>query len=125
MSTANQPHTDPSDPFIQQLLLGEAIDGAAALVFVADEEMRYLAVNDGACATLGYTREELLRLRVPDIVVTEEAPELYGAMVQLGKHHGSVVLRRRDGGELRFRYRASQVTVSTFTYYVSVGFVED
>ena len=37
-----------SDPLIQASLLGEAIDAADVLVFVADETTRYIAVNRAA-----------------------------------------------------------------------------
>ncbi len=116
--------SDHSNAFVQQLLLGEAVDGADALVFVADDEMRYLAVNDEACKTLGYTRAELLGLRVTDVVETEAAPALYGSMIRTGTNNGGVVLRRKDGVTLSFNYRARRVQVSGLTYYVSVGFVE-
>ena len=60
---------------MQQGLLYEAWDQAPALVFVADENMRYIAVNRTACETLGYTRDELLGLSVTDIAVAPDAPE--------------------------------------------------
>ena len=56
-----------AEVLIQTALLGEAVEAGPALVFVADEQMRYIAVNQFACAALGYTREELLALHVPDI----------------------------------------------------------
>src|SRR5438445_13058454 len=37
------------DRLIQSGLLGEAVDGGPALVFVADEHMRYVAVTRKAC----------------------------------------------------------------------------
>ena len=52
-----------AEPLVQAGLLGEAIDRAPDAVLVADESMRYLAVNQAACRLLGYTREELLALR--------------------------------------------------------------
>ena len=41
-------------------LFDEAADG----VFVADSAGRYIAVNDRGCELTGYTREELLAMRV-------------------------------------------------------------
>lgn len=120
-----QTANDHTNAFVQQLLLGEAVDGADALVFVADEQMRYLAVNDEACRTLGYSRAELLALRVTDVVESEQAPELYESMVRTGTNSGSVVLRRKDGSTVPLGYRARRVEVSEMTYYVSVGFVDD
>ena len=36
-------------------------------VFLVDEDARILYTNDEAARALGYSREELLRMRVPDI----------------------------------------------------------
>jgi PAS domain-containing protein len=46
-----------AEALIQTALLGEAIESGPALVFVADEEMRYIAVNRYACESLGYARD--------------------------------------------------------------------
>ena len=45
-----------AEALIQTALLGEAIESGPALVFVADEEMRYIAVNQFACDSLGQIR---------------------------------------------------------------------
>ena len=110
---------------IQVSLIGEALDGGPALVFVADEEMRYVAVNRLAAETLGYTRDELLGLRVADVVRTPEAPAQYDEMIVHGARAGEAVLTTRDGRELRFRYRAAQTQIAKLRFYVSVGFVEN
>ena len=44
------------------------VDTAPVGIFVADEHGRYLEVNQAACAMTGYRREELLRLRIPDLL---------------------------------------------------------
>ena len=43
------------------------LDHAPDPVYWVDEDGRILYANDAACATLGYGREELLAMRVPDI----------------------------------------------------------
>jgi len=53
-----------AEVLIQTALLGEAVEAGPALIFVADEQMRYIAVNQFACSALGYTREELLGLYI-------------------------------------------------------------
>jgi PAS domain S-box-containing protein len=112
-------------PQIQQYLLYEAVDESPALVFVADPDMRYLAVNATACRVLGYTREELLALTVPDVAAAPEAPELYGDMRSEGQQTGRTQIRTKDGRLLPFTYRATQVTVAGMTHYVAVGFVDE
>jgi len=114
-----------ADPRVQQLLLAEALDTAPLLVFVADEQMRYVAVNQTACDVLGYTRSELLRLRVTDVAAAPEAGGLYDAMLRTRRQEGSTPIRARDGRLIPFFYNARSATVAGMHYFVSVGFVEE
>ncbi|MGZ8793303.1 MAG: PAS domain S-box protein [Gaiellaceae bacterium] len=109
---------------VQASLLGEALDRGPLLVFVADESMRYLAVNQLACETLGYTREELLGLRVDDIAVAPEAPDLYEQMLREANQRGRTELRRKDGSVVLFNYWARETTTAGMTFWVSAGYVE-
>ena len=109
---------------VQSGLLGEAIDDAPVLVFVADENLRYVAVNRYACTLLGYTREELLALTVDQIARYGDAPGEFSEMVAQGVREGVAVLTRKDGMKFPFRYRASVVTVARMELYVSVGWPE-
>jgi PAS domain S-box-containing protein len=114
-----------AEQLIQTTLLGEAVDAGPALVFVADDLMRYVAVNQAACDTLGYTREELLALRVPAVAREVEAPAQYYEMVAQGFRHGIAVLTAKDGRELPFAYRAARTRVGGLELYVSIGFAGD
>jgi PAS domain S-box-containing protein len=113
-----------SERLVQHVLLCEAIEEADMLVFVADEAMRYIAVNERTCQLLGYTREELLGLRVTDIAVAEDAQLRYREMVRLGEQRGVTGLRAKDGTILPFRYSARMTRVAGLPYYVAVGTVE-
>jgi PAS domain S-box-containing protein len=108
---------------LQQVLLCDAVERSPALVFVADDEMRYLAVNNTACEVLGYTRQELLSLRVTDVAVSVEAESLYQEMLAVRSQQGDVQLRTKDGQLLPFVYEASEVTVGKMQHWVSVGFI--
>jgi PAS domain S-box-containing protein len=108
---------------IQQFLVYDAVDRSSALIFVADDEMRYVAVNSRACEVLGYTRAELLSLQVTDIAVAAEAGDLYREMMRTRSQQGDVNLRTKDGDLLPFFYSASEVRVAGIDYWVSVGFV--
>jgi PAS domain S-box-containing protein len=108
---------------IQQFLVYDAVDRSSALIFVADDEMRYLAVNSRACEVLGYTRAELLSLRVTDIAVAADADDLYREMMRTRSQQGDVNLRTKDGDLLPFFYSASEVRVAGIGYWVSIGFV--
>ena len=110
---------------VQQLLLAEALDTAPLLVFVADEQMRYVAVNQTACDVLGYTRRELLQLRVTDVAIAPEAGDLYDSMLRTRRQEGSTPIRAKDGRLIPFFYNARATTVAGMHYFVSVGFVEE
>jgi PAS domain S-box-containing protein len=112
-----------AETLIQTSLLGEAVDSSPALVFVADEEMRYIAVNQTACDVLGYTRDELLSLHVGDIAREPEAPTEYDEMLARGKRDGVALLTTKDGRTLEFHYAASKTSVARLDMFVSVGFV--
>jgi len=110
---------------IQPGLLGEAVDSGPALVFVADDAGRYVAVNRRACEVLGYEREELLELRVTDVATDEEVPDLYTALRRVGTAAGTTTLRAKDGTLHAYTYRATETTTAGMPFWVSVGFVDD
>jgi PAS domain S-box-containing protein len=114
-----------AEVLIQTALLGEALDTGPALVFVADEDMRYIAVNESACRELGYARDELLRLRVTEVAQESEAGSQYDEMLARGFRHGTAILTRKDGTTVEFAYRATQTTVAGLPLFVSVGFARD
>jgi PAS domain S-box-containing protein len=113
-----------AEVLIQTALLGEAVDHGPALVFVADEDMRYIAVNRTACEVLGYTREELLKLSVHQVAREPEAPAQYDEMLVRGFRHGTALLTRKDGTTVEFHYRATKTKAAGLTFFVSIGFVE-
>jgi len=114
-----------AEALIQTALVGEAVDAGPALVFVADDEMKYVAVNQCACDTLGYTREELLRLHVTDVARERTSPAEYDEMLARGSRAGIAVLTTKDKRELTFEYRATKTKVAGLDLFVSVGFVVD
>jgi PAS domain S-box-containing protein len=113
------------EALIQTALLGEAVDRGPALVFVADEAMRYIAVNQTACDALGYSRAELLALTVSDVARQREAPAEYDEMLARGARDGTATLTRKDGSTLEFRYRATKSTVAGLALFVSIGFLAE
>jgi PAS domain S-box-containing protein len=114
-----------AEVLIQTALLGEALDTGPALVFVADEDMNYIAVNESACRALGYARDELLKLRVTEVAREAEAPSQYDELLARGSRHGTATLTCKDGSTVEFAYRATQTTVAGLPLFVSVGFVLD
>jgi PAS domain S-box-containing protein len=108
-----------SQPLVQASLVGEAIDQGPVLVFVADEDMNYVAVNQFACDVLGYSREELLSCKVTD-VETGDGPE---ALLAASGESERARLRRKDGCELAVDYRAAKTTVAGMALYIAVAVV--
>jgi PAS domain S-box-containing protein len=110
-----------AEPLIQASLLGEAIDHGPVAVFVADDDLRYIAVNEFACSLLGYSREELLGLRVTDVAQNAEAADEYADFVAHRARDGQTRLVRKDGSEVTIAYRASETTVAGMRFYVAIG----
>jgi PAS domain S-box-containing protein len=110
-----------AEPLIQSTLLGEAIDSGPVAVFVADDEARYVAVNQFACDLLGYTRAELLSMRVLDVARYPEAPHEFADVVAHRLEEGRSELVRKDGSTLTIEYRVGETKVAGMTFYVCVG----
>jgi PAS domain S-box-containing protein len=108
---------------VHQTLVGEAIDNSPMLALVADEAMRYVAVNSRACEVLGYTRGELLQLRVPDVAFQPTASAEFAEMVQTGFRAGAAMLRAKNGQEIAFEYFASEAQIAGVPFYLCVGVV--
>jgi PAS domain S-box-containing protein len=68
-------------------------------VFVSDTRGRYLEVNGAATALTGYSREELLQMGIPDLLVTEGAAGLkdrFAGLLALGSGRHEIQIRRKD-----------------------------
>jgi PAS domain S-box-containing protein len=109
-----------SEPLVQSVLLGDAVERAPVAILVADEEMRYVAANLTACELLGYSREELLRLRVTDVARDEDARGDFEAMIALGELAGRTTVVLKDGTKLNLRHRSSETTIGGLPYYVAI-----
>jgi PAS domain S-box-containing protein len=109
-----------AQPLVQVSLVGEAIDAGPVLVLVADEEMRYVAVNQYACDVLGYARNELLGLRVTDVALAPDTADRYARFLEKPDEGGTATLLRKDGKHVTIEYRARKTTVAGMELYVSV-----
>jgi PAS domain-containing protein len=79
-----------------------------------------VAANATACELLGYTREELLQLRVPDIAQYPEAEGEFEAMIAAGELIGRTVVRGKDGTARSLRHRSAETKIAGLAYYVAV-----
>jgi PAS domain S-box-containing protein/putative nucleotidyltransferase with HDIG domain len=76
---------------------------ATDAIFINDLEGRLLEVNEQACRLLGYDREELLRLKVSDLVTPEDAarrPKLLEQLHSEGHLLFETEHLRRDGSRI-------------------------
>jgi PAS domain S-box-containing protein len=108
-----------AEPLIQASLLGEAIDHGPVAVFVADDDLRYIAVNEFACSLLGYTREELLGMSAAEVMrdVGSEQADFVGHGTRDGTSH----LVAKNGSETAIAYRTSETTVAGMRFYVVIA----
>jgi PAS domain S-box-containing protein len=108
---------------LHQALIGEAVDHSPLLAFVADDDMRYVAVSRRACDVLVYTRDELLKLRVTDVASHSTAQAEYAELIDAGFRSGTATLRKKDGESLEFVYVASEATIAGLPFYISFGVI--
>ncbi len=80
-------------------LIEQASDG----IFIADSERRYVEVNSAGCQMLGYSREEILSLRMEDLVPPEDLASNPFKMEDLQQGKTVIAerrLKRKDGSLL-------------------------
>ena len=116
------PQVSAAEPLIQATLLGEAVDAAPVAIFVADDELRYVAVSRHAAEMLGYTRAELLELKVTDVARDDDGAVFAHAALRTNRGvEGSALLTRKDGTTTSFRYVSSETRIAGMPLYVSIG----
>lgn len=73
-----------------------------------DAERRYVDVTDGVCELLGYSREELLQMRIDDVTLpgTADVPSMFSTYRRKGSQKGRFVLRHRSGKPIPIRYHS-------------------
>ncbi|MBW3632176.1 MAG: PAS domain S-box protein [Chloroflexi bacterium] len=97
-------------------------EGVADAILIADADGCYLDANPAATALLGYEREELLQMRVADLVAGE--PEWiateYARYQEEGSWRGELELRRKDGSTVPVELGATVVALPTGSTYLAV-----
>jgi PAS domain S-box-containing protein len=89
------------------------VEQATDALFVVDADGRLIDVNQEACHTLGYTREELLQLSVPDVQKTVSMEDLQQdwalqpgqAVTREGTH------QRKDGSQFPVEVRLGRIEI--------------
>jgi PAS domain S-box-containing protein len=93
----------------------------ADAILVADGEGRYVDANPAASELLGYTREELLQMRVADIVSAgpEWAEMEYERLRRVGHWRGELEVRRKDGSSVAVEAWATTARLPTGPVHLS------
>ena len=79
--------------------------------------------NLAACLMLGYTRDELLGLKMTQVARYEAAAGEFEELMDTGTKLGVSQLTRKDGTNVRFSYVAGATVVAGMSVFVAVGAV--
>jgi len=82
---------------------------AGKYVAIVDSARRYIAVTDGICELVGFSRAELLTKKIDDLTapdLRESVPGKFRQYVDLGVLTGTHRLQHRNGQILSIRYEA-------------------
>ena len=82
-------------------------------VVVVDARGRYVEANPAACRMLGYSREQMLALTLPDVTAPESSGESRRALESLqetGSYQGEFLARRQDGSHATIAVEAVKLS---------------
>jgi PAS domain S-box-containing protein/putative nucleotidyltransferase with HDIG domain len=99
------------------------VESAPYGVFVSDEQGRYLEVNNAAAEITGYSRKELARMSIADVVAPESlewSRQQFARLVDCGRSSGNGLFLRKDG--MKVNGRVDSVRLSATRY---LGFLVD
>ncbi|AQQ10247.1 Aerobic respiration control sensor protein ArcB [Sedimentisphaera cyanobacteriorum] len=115
---------EASDKLAQsEAKLRSYIDNAPFGVFVADSKGRYIEVNPCACRLTGYSREELTKMSIPDMLTPESkklGEQHFKQLVQMGLSYGETEHFHKNGERRWWSVSAVKLSEDRF-----LGFTED
>jgi PAS domain S-box-containing protein len=106
-------------------ILSTAMDGFFTLDFAADPGGVLVEVNDAYCRLVGYSREELLQMKIADLEAAESPTEVArhkAVIMAAGADRFETLHRRKDGQEIHVEISVSRLTGSSERVF---GFVRD
>ncbi|HZD11715.1 MAG TPA: PAS domain S-box protein [Candidatus Binatia bacterium] len=84
-------------------------DNSMDAILLTDDEARYVEVNQAAAELLGYSREELLQMRIWDVILPqhrEDSEFTWSTFLEQGTMSGEHTLLHKDGSLRRVEFRA-------------------
>jgi len=82
------------------------IEHAPLGIIIANDEGKYINVNPGASELLGYTRDELLKLSIFDVLAHEKDIDSFQKLKEEGKFSYEINLKKKDGTIVNVRLDA-------------------
>jgi len=99
------------------------IDNAPDGVFVADETGKYIEVNDAAIRLTGYSKDELLKMSLLDLLTDksyEEGADHFRKVVNTGTSKSDLLFNHKNGSKRWWTVEAVKLTETRF-----LGFAKD
>ncbi len=95
------------------------LDAAMEGFFISGDGGRFIDVNPAACQTLGFSRAEILAMRVPDLIardhpLAESSLAGFRKVESGGVFRGEMALHRKDGGLVRAEVNAVRLDNGLF-----------
>ncbi len=95
--------------------LGAIVDGSRDAVFISDEDARFMLVNSAACELTGYSEDELLEMRIPDLHDEEDlhAYNDYHAEIMDGQDAMTEAdILRKDGTKVTTEFSNRRIVIA-------------
>ena len=106
------------------LLLNQALDTVTEAAFMTDENARYIYVNQEACRSTGYSREELLTLWVGDVdkgLTAENWPKIKEYLFRTGSISLEAVHLAKDGSQFPVELRVDHIRFNNNDYTLGLA----
>src|SRR5512138_847693 len=108
----------------------EAFHGATVAIALVDPGGSFVEWNDALEQMLGYSGEELRRLKFQDLLLPEDRPgslEAFGAIVRGERDHNDMERRyvHKDGRIVHLRYRVGALRDGSGKLQRAIGIIED
>jgi diguanylate cyclase (GGDEF)-like protein/PAS domain S-box-containing protein len=93
------------------------------IIVLADDSGKIIEVNDSACAAYGYSREELLQLKVQELSIDEMQQQLYLNMYGMGEEGliYETVERRKDGSTFPVEVSARRIAINSQYFWQAIA----